>query len=185
MVLHPPQTYPWRGRWWTWSTRAPSTPGTPPWQQGTSQLSWHAKIKEPVRFFKASHLFCLMISQFNSFSRDQRESRKNLDLDNFWPVSTNLSLDNPENCGLDQISISTIHKLWVSHKSRSRQFWNFKSRDSLDLDNSENLNLVLVLTSTIFRFFYLKIFKDLFRCCQSRFPLKYIAIQLKKINQTL
>ena len=88
--------------------------------------------------------------------RDQRESRKNLDLDNFWPVSTNLSLDNPENCGLDQISISTIHKLWVSHKSRSRQFWKFESHASLDLDNFENLNLVQISISTIFRFFISK-----------------------------
>ena len=51
------------------------------------------------------------IQRNRATGRDQRESRKNLDLDNFWPVSTNLSLDNPENCGLDQISISTIHKL--------------------------------------------------------------------------
>ena len=74
--------------------------------------------------------------------RDQRESRKNLDLDNFWLVSRNLGLDNLE--------------IVVSTKSRSRQLTNHESRANLDLDNFENLSLVQVSISTIFRFFILE-----------------------------
>ena len=42
----------------------------------------------------------------------------------------------PWNCGLDRVSISTIDKSWVSSKSRSRQFWKFESRASLDLTDA-------------------------------------------------
>ena len=70
-------------------------------------------------------------------SRDQRESRKNLDLDNFWLVSRNLGLDNLE--------------IVVSTESRSRQLTNHESRANLDLDNFENLSLVQVSISTIYK----------------------------------
>ena len=77
-----------------------------------------------------------------AYGRDQRESRKNLDLDNFWLVSRNLGLDNLE--------------IVVSTESRSRQLTNHESRANLDLDNFENLSLVQVSISTIFRFFILE-----------------------------
>ena len=68
--------------------------------------------------------------------RDQRESRKNLDLDNFSLISSNLGLGNHENCSLGRVSISTILKS--------------ESRPDLDLDNLGNTSLVPISISTIF-----------------------------------
>ena len=69
-------------------------------------------------------------------TRDQRESRKNLDLDNFSLISSNLGLDNHENCSLGRVSISTILKS--------------ESRPDLDLDSLGNISLVPISISTIF-----------------------------------
>ena len=69
-------------------------------------------------------------------SRDQRESWKNLDLDNFSLISSNLGLDNHENCSLGRVSISTILKS--------------ESRPDLDLDSLGNISLVPISISTIF-----------------------------------
>ena len=68
--------------------------------------------------------------------RDQRESQKNLDLDNFSLISSNLGLDNHENCSLGRVSISTILKS--------------ESRPDLDLDSLGNISLVPISISTIF-----------------------------------
>ena len=70
------------------------------------------------------------------WGRDQRESRKNLDLDNFGLISSNLGLDNHENCSLGRVSISTILKS--------------ESRPDLDLDNLGNISLVPISILTIF-----------------------------------
>ena len=53
--------------------------------------------------------------------RDQRESWKNLDLDNFSQISSNLGLDNLENCSLgldlnnfqiDNLGIDILQKIY-------------------------------------------------------------------------
>ena len=69
-------------------------------------------------------------------NRDQRESRKNLNLNNFSLISSNLGLDNHENYSLGQVSISTIFKS--------------ESRADLDLDNFGNMSLVSISMLTIF-----------------------------------
>ena len=61
---------------------------------------------------------------------------KNLDLDNFGLISSNLGLDNHENCSLGRVSISTILKS--------------ESRPDLDLDSLGNISLVPISISTIF-----------------------------------
>ena len=70
------------------------------------------------------------------YHRDQRESWKNLNLDNFSLISSNLGLDNHENCSLGRVSISTILKS--------------ESRPDLDLDSLGNISLVPISISTIF-----------------------------------
>ena len=76
-------------------------------------------------------------------SRDQRESQKNLNLDNFSQISSNLGLDNLWNCSLGRVSISTIFKS--------------ESRADLDLNNLENISLVQISISTIFKLIILEL----------------------------
>ena len=84
--------------------------------------------------------------------RDQRESRKNLDLDNFSQISSNLGLNNLENCSLGRVLISTIFKS--------------ESRADLDLDNLEKMSLVQISILTIFKLIILEL----------RFSKKYIKL---------
>ena len=72
----------------------------------------------------------------NLHIRDQQESRKNLNLDNFSLISSNLGLDNHENSTLRRFSILTILKS--------------ESHAGLNLDNLGNMSLVRISISTIF-----------------------------------
>jgi hypothetical protein len=65
--------------------------------------------------FQSSHYFTTILSV-----RDQQDSRKSLGLDNFWPVSTSLSVD--IETGIEKVSVlvSTLRPEFPKSQSRSQ-----------------------------------------------------------------
>ena len=86
------------------------------------------KIHIPLLDFHL-HYFCFF------HSRDQRDSRWSLGLDNFCSVSAGLGLDNHRNSQSRWVSVSTTTKFPSLDESWSRQPQNFPVSMSLGLDN--------------------------------------------------